>query len=168
MVDVGSSSSAYRDVPAFIDQLDAAPGMAALCLKFLILTAARTSEVIGARWAEFDLEAALWTVPAGRMKAGKEHRVPLSPPAVALLRALPIEICDPEQVELEALQPEFRIGCALPPGELESAPKPAVKASRTASLAPARLRLIRASGLVSNSEFEDLIFAMTTESGNFA
>ena len=53
-------------------------GVAAQALEFAILTAARTGEVIGARWDEIDLDAAMWTVPAGRMKAGKEHRVPLS------------------------------------------------------------------------------------------
>ena len=58
--------------------------MAARALEFAILTAARSGEVLGARWEEFDLDAAVWTVPAGRMKAGKEHRVPLA------LRALEI------------------------------------------------------------------------------
>src|SRR5687767_349817 len=52
----------------------------------LILTAARTGEVIGARKAEFDLERAIWTVPAARMKAGREHRVPLSPRCVEILQ----------------------------------------------------------------------------------
>jgi integrase len=52
--------------------------VAALALEFTILTAARSGEVIGARWSEVDLAKAIWTVPAERMKAGKEHRVPLS------------------------------------------------------------------------------------------
>src|SRR5262249_45009166 len=56
-----------------------------------ILTAARTGEVIGARWDEIDLDNAVWTVPAGRMKAGNEHRVPLSKHALKLLRDLPSE-----------------------------------------------------------------------------
>ena len=79
---------AYRDVPAFIDQLDAAPGMAALCLKFLILTAARSGEAIAARWDEIDMEQRIWTVPGSRMKAGSEHRVPLSDGALEVLKVL--------------------------------------------------------------------------------
>ena len=63
-------------------------GMGALALRFAILTAARSGEVRGATWQEVDLEAAVWTIPARRMKAGVEHRVPLSAPAVALLRGL--------------------------------------------------------------------------------
>jgi integrase len=55
--------------------------------EFLILTAARTSEVLNANWAEVDLEKAVWTVPAVRMKAGREHRVPLSSRALTLLRS---------------------------------------------------------------------------------
>ena len=56
-----------------------------LCLRFLILTAARSGEARGARWSEIDVEGRSWTVPGERMKAGKEHRVPLSPQAVAIL-----------------------------------------------------------------------------------
>jgi integrase len=62
--------------------------MSALALQFLILTATRTSEVLNATWAEVDLDAATWTIPADRMKASREHRVPLSKPALALLREL--------------------------------------------------------------------------------
>jgi integrase len=62
--------------------------MAARALEFAILTAARTGEVLGMRWGEVDLDRALWTVPAGRMKAGREHRVPLAPAAAAVLRRL--------------------------------------------------------------------------------
>jgi len=62
--------------------------MSARALEFLILTAARSGEVLGATWLEFDLEAALWTVPATRMKAGKAHRVPLSKPALEIVAAL--------------------------------------------------------------------------------
>ena len=64
-------------------------GMATRALEFLILTAARSGEVRGARWSEVDVGTATWTVPAERMKAGREHRVPLSPRAVELLQALP-------------------------------------------------------------------------------
>jgi integrase len=63
-------------------------GIAARALEFVILTACRTAEAIGATWREVDLQAALWTVPKDRIKAGKEHRVPLSPAAVAILRRL--------------------------------------------------------------------------------
>lgn len=60
----------------------------ATALRFTVLTAARTGETLGATWKEFDLDNALWTVPASRMKAGKEHSVPLSDAAVALLTGL--------------------------------------------------------------------------------
>ena len=62
--------------------------MAALALEFVILTATRTSEVLGATWGEVDLDKAVWTIPAARMKAGKEHRVPLSPRAVEILESV--------------------------------------------------------------------------------
>jgi integrase len=61
--------------------------MAARALEFAILTAARTREVIGARPEEIDLEKALWTIPAGRMKAGREHRVPLAPKVLQIVQA---------------------------------------------------------------------------------
>jgi integrase len=64
-------------------------GMAARALEFAILTAARSGEARHATWSEIDLNAKLWTVPATRMKAAKEHRVPLSEPALKLLRAVP-------------------------------------------------------------------------------
>lgn len=79
----------FAELPEFWPQLAAREGMAARALQFLILTACRSGEIRGAKWAEIDLEAAVWTIPADRMKAGKEHRVPLSPPALALLQALP-------------------------------------------------------------------------------
>jgi integrase len=75
----------FADVPAFMRQLHAMRGMAALALQFAILTAARSGEALGARWDEIDLEARLWTVPAARMKGGREHGVPLSDRAVAIL-----------------------------------------------------------------------------------
>lgn len=78
----------YEDVPAFVTRLRAAEAMAARGLEFLILTAARSGEVLEAQWAEFDLDAGLWTVPANRMKAGKEHRVPLSDRALEIVKAL--------------------------------------------------------------------------------
>jgi integrase len=78
----------YAELPAFMADLRIREGVAAQALEFTILTAARTGEVIGARWDEIDLEAGVWTVPAGRMKAGKEHKTPLSPRAVELLKDL--------------------------------------------------------------------------------
>ncbi len=63
-------------------------GTAAVALEFLILTAARTSEALGARWDELDLPKAVWTVPGTRIKAGKEHRVPLSKSAITLLKRM--------------------------------------------------------------------------------
>lgn len=74
---------------AFMARLRTAEGIGARALEFAILTAAHSGEVRGATWAEFDLGAKLWTVPAERMKAGKEHRVPLSDAALALLAKLP-------------------------------------------------------------------------------
>ena len=79
----------YADVPALLKTLTAAEGVAPLALRFLILTAARTGEAIGARWSELDTASKLWTVPADRMKAGREHRVPLSDQAREVLKALP-------------------------------------------------------------------------------
>ncbi|GJD95219.1 tyrosine-type recombinase/integrase [Methylobacterium iners] len=78
----------YAEVSAFVQALDAQPGIAAQALAFTILTAARTGEAIGAKWSEFDLEAGVWTVPAERMKAHVEHRVPLSAPVLAILKTL--------------------------------------------------------------------------------
>jgi integrase len=75
----------YAEIGAFMAALGQQEGVAARALEFAILTAARTGEVIGARWSEIDLGAKLWTVPAKRMKADKEHRVPLSARAVAIL-----------------------------------------------------------------------------------
>jgi integrase len=69
--------------------LRAREGVSARALEFTILTAARTSETIGARWPEFDLATRVWAVPAERMKAKREHRVPLSDRIVAILSALP-------------------------------------------------------------------------------
>lgn len=78
----------YADVPAFITSLRERDGTAALALEFAILTAARSGEVMGARWAEMDLVAKVWTIPGNRMKAGREHRVPLSARALEIVTAL--------------------------------------------------------------------------------
>lgn len=77
----------YDAIPAFVGALHKREAVAALALEFTILTAARTREVIGAKWDEVDLQKAIWTIPASRMKASKEHRVPLSPRAVEILQA---------------------------------------------------------------------------------
>jgi integrase len=81
----------YVELPAFMAELRARQSNAARALEFTILTAARTGETIGARWSEINLADKVWVVPAGRMKAGKEHRVPLVPAAIELLKALPRE-----------------------------------------------------------------------------
>jgi integrase len=78
----------FRDVPELVAALRKQEGLAARTLEFLVLTAARSSEAAGARWDEIDLYEAVWTIPASRMKAGREHRVPLTPRAVELLRSL--------------------------------------------------------------------------------
>lgn len=77
------------DMHAFMEALKTRGGMAAQCLAFTILTAVRSGEARAAIWDEIDLDARVWTVPADRMKTGKEHRVPLSAPAVELLETLP-------------------------------------------------------------------------------
>jgi integrase len=73
---------------SFMAALRKQDGIAAKGLELLILTATRTGEVMAARWAEFDLEKKLWTIPPERMKAGKEHRVPLSKAALSVLTAM--------------------------------------------------------------------------------
>ena len=79
----------YAETPVFMTELRKQGGMGARAVEFAILTAARSGEVRGATWAEINLELALWVIPAERMKAEKEHRVPLSSGAIALLRKLP-------------------------------------------------------------------------------
>jgi integrase len=78
----------YAEVPAFVARLRQETSVPAKCLEFVILTAARLGEALGATWDEVDLDNRIWTVPASRMKAGKEHRVPLSAAAIALLQEL--------------------------------------------------------------------------------
>jgi integrase len=81
----------YTDMGEFLADLHQQDGVGARALEFLILTATRTGEVIGARWEEFDLVAKMWTMPAERMKAGKEHRVPLSERALAIVEEMKAE-----------------------------------------------------------------------------
>lgn len=78
----------YQDVPEFVSRLRERETMPATALEFLILIAGRSGEVSGARWNEFDLERAIWTVPATRMKAGREHRVALPSRAMHILTRL--------------------------------------------------------------------------------
>ena len=78
----------YIELSAFMTALRSRDGMAARALEFGILTAARTGEVLGARWGEIDVDKQVWTIPAERMKAGREHRVPLSDAVVAILKAV--------------------------------------------------------------------------------
>jgi integrase len=78
----------FAEVPAFVGRLRVMQGVGPRALEFAILTAGRSGEVLGARWGEIDLPEKVWTVPATRMKAGKEHRVPLSDRAMAILGEL--------------------------------------------------------------------------------
>ncbi|MFV0301685.1 MAG: tyrosine-type recombinase/integrase [Paracoccus sp. (in: a-proteobacteria)] len=94
------SAMPWASAPGYFQTLDRKRGVAAAALRFTIATAARTGEVLGATWAEIDTERALWTIPAGRMKARRDHRVPLSAAALAALegvRGLSPEIVFPGQ-----------------------------------------------------------------------
>lgn len=82
---------AYAQIPTFMVELKSRDGVSARALEFAILTAARSGEVRGAKWSEIDLNARIWTIPGERMKAGKEHRVPLASEVIDLLNALPRE-----------------------------------------------------------------------------
>lgn len=93
----------FSEVPAFVARLRTRPAISALALEFLILTAARTGEVLGATWKEVDLSAELWTIPAERMKAGRTHRVPLSDRALQILRE--VEMLRP-QTSIEGMPPD--------------------------------------------------------------
>ena len=79
---------AYDDLPAFMADLRARKSTAALALELAILTATRSGEVLNAEWSEFDLDKAIWTIPACRMKAGHAHRVPLTARAVEILKGM--------------------------------------------------------------------------------
>ena len=99
----------WRETGAFMAALAKQPGVAALALRFTILTAARTGEVIGARWGEIDQQGAVWTVPGDRMKAGREHRVPLSEVALEVLW----EVAPLRQSADDVVFPGQRKGCPL-------------------------------------------------------
>lgn len=79
------AAMAIDDVPGFVGRLRAREGVACRCLEFAILTAARSGEALGARWSEIDTVARVWVIPAARMKAQREHRVPLTARALAIL-----------------------------------------------------------------------------------
>jgi len=78
----------FNEIAGFIGQLRQREGMAPRALEFVILTACRTNEALNATWREIDLENKVWTIPAARMKANKEHRVPLSDDAITILKAV--------------------------------------------------------------------------------
>jgi integrase len=80
----------YADVPAFVASLRERPAIAARALELCILTATRSGETLAARWDEIDLEAKTWAIPPARTKAAREHRVPLSERAVAILREMQV------------------------------------------------------------------------------
>ncbi|MGE3335753.1 MAG: tyrosine-type recombinase/integrase [Rhodospirillaceae bacterium] len=98
----------FSEVGHFMAQVRKQSGDAARALELLILTATRTSEVLNARTSEFDLRQAIWTIPAERIKAGREHRIPLSKPALALVRQILHERSDGD-----LLFPNMRSGKAL-------------------------------------------------------
>ena len=79
---------AYEAMPKFMEDLRGRSAVAARALEFTILTATRTSEVLGAQWDEIDLGKKIWTIPAARMKGGREHRIPLSPRAIEIVEAM--------------------------------------------------------------------------------
>ena len=78
----------FNEVPAFVSELSVQGSVVARALTFVILTGVRSGEALGARWDEIDPVTKVWTIPAARMKAGRAHRVPLSTPALALLREM--------------------------------------------------------------------------------
>src|SRR5476651_144137 len=97
----------YPEVPKFIGKLRQQNGIAALALEFLILTATRTGEVLGARWTEIDLNKRVWTIPAARMKAEREHRIPLTDAAMYVLERLP------SSRHIDHVFPSLRLGHPL-------------------------------------------------------
>lgn len=92
------AAMSFAEVPSFVAQLRARPATAARMLEFVILTAARSGEAREATWREIDLAAKVWTVPAARMKAGREHRVPLGARAVEILQEMAAAGIEPERL----------------------------------------------------------------------
>lgn len=87
--EVAQPALSLVDAPSWFAKLSSMEGTGSRALEFLTLTAARSGEVRGATWDEFDLDTAVWVVPGARMKAGREHRVPLTPRMIALIKAMP-------------------------------------------------------------------------------
>ncbi|MDI3510816.1 MAG: hypothetical protein PWQ61_1581 [Betaproteobacteria bacterium] len=81
----------WKDIGSFMVELRKSPGLAALLVELIILTATRTSEAVFAKWSEFDLKEKLWTIPKERMKSGREHTVPLSDAVLAVLKRIEAE-----------------------------------------------------------------------------
>ena len=105
----------YREMGAFMADLRKQDSTAASALELAILTAVRTREATDARWAEIDLDEALWTVPASRTKTAREHRIPLAPAAVAVLEKMR------ERAEGEFVFPGLKPGASLSEGAMRSA-----------------------------------------------
>jgi integrase len=108
----------YKEVPAFMGRLRKRKSVSARALEFTVLTAARSGETLGARLCEFNLDNAVWAIPANRMKAGVEHRVPLSARAIKIVRDLhPTEASTPESLAFpggkkdERLTPQAVLNC---------------------------------------------------------
>jgi integrase len=111
----------YRNVPKFMAHLKQSKGIAARALEFLILTATRSGEVRLATWDEFDIKRGVWTVPASRMKAGVEHRVPLTAPAIDILKAAPRLLnCNIVFPSVRTLVPLTSAGIAKPLKEYDA------------------------------------------------
>lgn len=104
-------------MPEFLAHLHRQQGMATLALQFVIFTVGRSNEVLGARWREIDESARVWNIPAERMKAARAHRVPLSDPALAILKTVqPLAVMRDGQPEPDApLFPVSDERCRYPP-----------------------------------------------------
>jgi integrase len=103
----------YKQISEFIIHLRDRTGSSALALEFMILTAARTGEVRGATWCEIDLTAGVWTIPAERMKAGREHRIPLSDRSAEILTCI-----QSNRNQAEFVFPGWKVGTGLSDGAL--------------------------------------------------
>jgi integrase len=107
------AAMAFDEVPAFLRELKARDGIGARALEFTILTAVRSGEALGSRWAEIDMKASLWIIPASRMKSSEQHRVPLTPAALAVLDEMQAIRCS------DFVFPGERAGKAISSGTME-------------------------------------------------
>jgi integrase len=126
----------YDELPSLLATLVESESIGRLALQFLILTAARSGEVRGARWEEIDVNAAVWTVPAERMKAGKQHLVPLSEPALAILKRMK-EVASDDLVfpGITGRAPSVEaIGKGVIPSDKPTAPAPTISTSGSFSI----------------------------------